>query len=482
MFRPIESAGRRAGLALALAVLAGCAQAPVAPPPTLDIPSAYAEADGRWSQAAPRDDADRGPWWRQFGDPELDDLEARVDVSSPTLQKSLADLASARAVLGAARAGWWPSVDAEAGLSRDRVSRNVVGRSLAGKTTNDESLGLGASWEPDLFGRIGAQVDVARASAQASVADVEAVRLALDAELASDYFALRENEATKRLLERTVVDDTRVTAIADNQVRAGYASPSDAAVAQGELERVRAQALDLDAEHARLAHAIATLIGVPASRLAIPEPTTQAIVPEIPAGLPSQLLERRPDIAAAERRVAAANAQVGVARTAYFPNLVLSLFGGVESTPVNRLLSLPSGVWSLGPSLAAPLFDGGRRAADLKGAQARRDASVAVYRQTVIGAINEVEDHLAALRTWGDEDAGRERAAAASTLVVRQMQSRFEAGAIDYLAVSVADNQALADQRALIALRGRRLQASVALLKALGGGWSASLDSVAGPA
>jgi NodT family efflux transporter outer membrane factor (OMF) lipoprotein len=454
--------------------MVACSTVPPYTRPSVAVPAHYAEgaapAQG-WTQAAPGDATARGPWWTLFHDPELNALEARVDVSNQTIKKAVTQLREARAMVDYQRSGFFPTVSAGVAQSRTRTSQNLQFRALAGKTVPDYSAGLSASWEPDLFGKVSDNVQAAQADAQASASDLEAVRLAVSADLAADYFDLRASDTQKKLLDDAVTAYTQALNMVQQQFQAGAVDPSVVAQAQTQLETTRAQDTDLDVQRAQLQHAIATLIGEPASTFALPAKTATPAIPPIPEGLPSQLLERRPDIAAAERRVAAANARVGEARAAFFPSLMLSASAGLESTLFAPWLTAPSLFWSLGPQLAGTLFDGGRRTALKHVADAQYDGTIADYRQSVLTAFQQVEDNLAALNTLADEAATQQRAVDAANLTLRLMMNRYRAGAVDYLQVVTAQTVALANQRTAQDIARRREDASVALLKALGGGW-----------
>jgi NodT family efflux transporter outer membrane factor (OMF) lipoprotein len=495
---PLRSAphARTAAVAGLAAVLTACSTLPPYKQPEVDVPAHYAnaaQASAGWSVAAPADATPRGPWWTLFDDPELDRLETRIDVSNQSVKKAVAQLQAARAMLDYQRAGYAPTVTAGAAQSRTRLSQNVLGHSLAGQTVPDYSVGVTASWEPDLFGRIKNATVNARDNVQASAADLQAVRLSMASDLATDYLDLRSLDIQKQHLDDTVAAYAASLKIVQQQFAAGGTDASAVAQARTQLDSTRTQDTDLDVERAQLQHAIATLIGVPASSFNMPPASAAgpasgasapdalaATLPRIPPGLPSQLLERRPDIAAAERRVAAANAQIGEARAAFYPDLVLSATAGLESTFFAPWLTAPSLFWSLGSQLVGTLFDGGRRDAVLKGATAQYDATVADYRQTVLVAFQQVEDNLSALQTLADEANTQQRATAAAQQALQFTLNRYQAGAVSYLDVVTSQTIALANQRTLDQIESRRLDASVALLKALGGGWNrASLTGVA---
>ncbi|TCG01897.1 RND transporter [Paraburkholderia strydomiana] len=469
---------RRSAAIVTACALTACSTLPTYHQPEAAVPTQYASAAAPgWSVAAPADAKPPGPWWTLFHDAELDQLEARVDVSNQTVAKAVAQLQAARAMLDYQRAGYAPTVTAGAAQSRTRLSQNVLGHSLAGQTVPDYSVGATASWEPDLFGRVKDATVYARDNAQASEADLQAVRLSVASDLATDYFDLRSLDRQKKLLDDSVTAYAAALSIVQQQLKDGAIDASAVAQAQTQLESTRSQDTDIDVQRAQLQHAIATLIGIPASSFALASEVKSVGLPQIPTGVPSQLLERRPDIAAAERRVAAANAQIGEARAAYYPNLTLSATAGLESTFFAPWLTAPSLFWSLGAQLAGTLFDGGRRDASLKGANAQYDSAVADYRQTVLTAFQQVEDNLSTLTTLASEADSQQRATSAAELSLKLTTNRYQAGAVSYLDVVTAQTIALTNERTQELIDARRVDASVQLLKALGGGWSRkSLD------
>jgi NodT family efflux transporter outer membrane factor (OMF) lipoprotein len=466
-----------------LAILSACAVGPDYVRPTLDLPGSYIE-DSRWAAATPADSRLRGDWWALFDDPSLDMLEGQVDVSNQTLVAAKARFAQARAQAGLAKSAASPQIGAGAAASRFHTSANVVGRSLAGTTVDDFSLPLAASWEIDLWGRIGKGVEAARADAQASAADVESARLALHAELALDYFQLRSLDAEHELLQRTLAGYRQALQMTIERHRVGIASAVDLAQAQAQLDATQAQAIDLGDSRARFQHAIATLTGHPAEQLQLPARSASSgdvlaqvgVVPAIPPALPSALLERRPDVAAAERRVAAANARIGVARAAFFPSLTLGGAAGLESSTLSQLLMAPSRFWALGPMLAVPIFDGGARRSRSLEAEAGFDAAAADYRERALVALQEVEDNLASLRVLSEEAQAQARAVESSEHVLTLATQRYSIGTAGYLDVVVAQSAALASERQGVDVARRRMLASVQLIKALGGGWQQSCD------
>ena len=461
----------------AVGALTACSSLPRYSVPEAAVPDRYAapaspaQPASGWALATPGDAQPRGDWWTLFNDSELNRLEEQLAVSNQSIKKAVAQLQQARAMIDYQRAGFMPTVSAGAAQSRNRLSQNVEGHALAGQTVPDYSMGLSASWEPDLFGRVSDAVVNARDTAQASDADLEAVRLSMRTDLASDYFALRALDIQKKLLDDSVSAYAAALNILKQQLACGAVDASATAQAETQLESTRSQATDIDIQRAQITHAIATLIGVPASSFSLPPKIESIPVPLIPAGVPSQLLQRRPDIAAAERRVAAANAQIGEARAAYYPDLTLSATAGLESTFFAPWLTAPSLFWSIGPQIVGTLFDGGKRRAALNGATARYDGSVADYRQTVLAAFQQVEDKLSALQSLASEAQSQRLATAAAERALRLTQNRYQAGAVSYLDVVTEQTIALSNQRTEAQIQARRVDACVQLLKALGGGW-----------
>jgi NodT family efflux transporter outer membrane factor (OMF) lipoprotein len=455
-------------------VLTACSTLPHYAQPQTAVPDHYAstpQATAGWTVAAPADAQSRGPWWTLYGDDELNQLEAQLDVSNQTVRKAVAQLEAARALVDYQRAGYSPVVTAGVAQSRARTSQNLEHRALAGKTVPDYSVGLAASWEPDLFGRVKDATVNARDTAQASEADLQSVRLSVATDLAIDYFDLRSLDRQKKLLDDTVTAYAAALQIVQQRLKDGAIDASAVAQAQTQLESTRTQDSDIDVQRAQLLHAIATLIGKPASSFTLPPAVETIPLPQVPTGVPSQLLERRPDIAAAERRVAAANAQIGQARAAFYPNLTLSATAGLESTFFAPWLTASSLFWSLGAQVAGTLFDGGRRSAVLTNANAQYDGAVADYRQTVLVAFQQVEDDLSALNTLSSEADSQQRATSAADLSLRLTTNRYQAGAVSYLDVVTAQTIALTNERTAEQIDARRIDASVQLLKALGGGW-----------
>jgi NodT family efflux transporter outer membrane factor (OMF) lipoprotein len=474
---PVPTKTAALAAVLLAATLAGCATGPAYVRPSVPVPPHYKEVSAAtpppgWTSAAPDDTLDRGEWWKVFHDTSLDQLESRVTVSNQTIKQAVANLQQAQALVGEARAAYMPTVSAGVAIDRSHTSKNLVHRALAGKTISNYSAGVDVLWEPDLFDRVGHEVDAANARAQASQADLASVTLSMHAQLAMDYIDLRELDIEASLLNRNVTIYAQARDIVKHRFDAGIAPASDVAEAESQLEATQAQLIDLGANRARYEDAIALLIGVPASRFSLPKRDDSIVLPSIPTGVPSDLLERRPDIAAAERRVAAANADVGEATSAFFPDLMLSASGGMESSTLGQWASLPSHFWSIGPALVGTLFDGGRRKEALKAAQAKQDAATAVYRQTVLSAFQEVEDNLASLHVLGNETLVQQRAVDASSDALRLAMNRYQAGAIDYLEVVSAQSTNLQQTEYLSQLSQRRLDSDILLIKALGGLWT----------
>jgi NodT family efflux transporter outer membrane factor (OMF) lipoprotein len=467
----------RSALAAALLALAGCASGPDYQRPALTPPAAYKE-DGAWRPAQPKDADAQQPWWARYGDADLDALVAQANAGSQDIRIAEAQYRQARAAAQLARAGYAPTLGAAASLSRART------QSATGVTTSaSDTLLLDASWEPDVWGRVRRSVEAGEAAAQAGAADLAAARLSIQAELVQDYLQLRIADAQRDLLRQTAQEYARAAALTRAQYAAGVVTRADVALAETQQQSTSAQAMDLDVQRSQLEHAIAILTGRAPSELSIAARPADAIgltLPEVPAGLPSQLLERRPDIAAAERRAAAANAGIGVARAAYFPSLSLSASGGVGGTSYSQWVDAPSRIWSLGAVLAETIFDGGARAARSDAAIAAYDAAAAQYKRTVLTGLQEVEDNLAALRVLGEERSVQDAAVASALQAARASLAQYRAGTANYLAVVTSQALLLANQRNALQLSGRQLAASAALVKALGGGWStAKLDAAA---
>lgn len=462
---------------ITLSTLAGCMVGPDYLRPSAPVPASYVEMEG-WKAADPADHAPKGNWWTGFGDPELDALMAQVDVSNQTIAGAEARVRQADAATAAARASLYPFLNVAAGATRNNSAASTAGRS----TNANYSVGFGASWEPDLWGGIRRSIESAGASAQASAADLANARLAVQASLAQNYLLLRVQDAQIRLLRENVAAFERSLTLTRNQYDAGIVARGDVAQAEAQLEATRAQVYDAQLSRRQLAHSIAVLIGKPPSEVTIAaQDSVVATLPAIPVAVPSTLLERRPDIAAAERRAAAANAQIGVAQAAFFPSVTLSANGGLQSSLIGSLLSLPSRYWTLGASLAQAVFDAGLRSAQKEQAIANYDATVAAYRQTVLTGFQEVEDNLAALSLLAQEAAAQDAAVVAARRSATIALNQYRAGTTSYLAVVVLQSSALTAERNALALQARRFTASVGLVKALGGGFMADQLATTGP-
>lgn len=448
-----------------LVALAGCAVGPDYSKPSVQASAAYKEA-GDWIVAKPADAIPKGEWWKVFGDPVLDGLMAQVSVSNQSLKAAEAAYAQASAAVQSARAGLFPSLGASADATR--------GSGTQVETARRYNVTLDASWELDLWGRVRRQIEAGRANEQASAADVEAARLSLQAELATDYFQLRATDAQSALFDDSVKAFETSYQMTQNRYRAGVAGKADVVQAEAQLRSAQAQAIDLRATRAQLEHAIAVLVGQPPAALTIGSTAASVATPVIPPGLPSTLLERRPDIAAAERRVAAANAGIGVAEAAYFPAISLTGSGGFASNSAANLLTVPNRAWSLGLGLADTILDFGARGAEVASSRAAYDAAVANYRQTVLQGFQEVEDDLAALRWIGEESKVQLQAARAAHESVTLTLNQYKAGTVSFLDVVVVQANQLSEDRSTVDLTARRLATTVALIRALGGDWRAN--------
>jgi NodT family efflux transporter outer membrane factor (OMF) lipoprotein len=463
----------RAALLLA-GMLTGCSFAPVyKTPESVPAASAYKES-GDWKPAQPVDAENRGAWWTLFQDPQLDALESKIDDANQNLKAALARLQQARAATRIVRADLFPTLTAGATAARSRTSVNSPrfppGAEPVG---NNFDLEADFSFELDVWGRVRNAVSSAKASQQASAADLATLNLSIHAELAMDYFALCAEDSQQVLLDKTVADYTQSLQLTQNLYNGGGAALADVAQAQAQLETARTQAADIGLQRAQSEHAIAVLLGEnPSAFHAQPSPMRQELMPPtIDPGLPSSLLERRPDVAAAERRVAAANAQIGVARAAYFPVFSLAATAGFDSTSSSNWLTAPSRLWSVGPAGVLTVFDAGRHRAQTVQAKAIYDENLADYRNTVLTAYQEVEDNLAALRQLQQESISEAAAVSATATALQQAQYRYKAGLVTYLEVSTSENTALQAQLSNVTIQLRRMNASVLLVKALGGGW-----------
>ena len=459
-------------IAFLFAFLAGCAAGPDYVRPQIEAPAQYKELQG-WRQAEPRDALPRGSWWTMFGDRELDALMARVDLSNQTLRAAEARFRQSRALADQARAALFPALSANASATRSKSPSLSNQPSFAVGAVNNYNVALNTSWELDVWGRVRRSVEAGEAGWQASAADLEAARLSAYAALAQNYFALRVADATRQVLEDTVAAYARTLELTRNRYAAGVVARVDVVQAEVQWKSARAQLVDVGVERAQLEHAIALLVGEAPAAFSIERAPFAASMPAIPVGLPSELLERRPDIAAAERNAAAANARIGVAQAAFFPTITLSGAAGFRSTDSANLFTTPSRFWSLGGALAQAVFDGGLREAQKQQAIAVYDEDAATYRQTVLTAFQEVEDNLAALRILEEEARLQDEVVQAARHALELTTNQYQAGIVSYLNVISAQTTLLSNERTASSLLGRRLTASVALVKASGGGWSA---------
>ena len=443
-----------------IALVASCAVGPNYSKPEVETPVEYKEV-GNWVLAKPADAVPKGKWWEIFGDPILNDLMEQVSVSNQTLKAAEARYTAASASVAAARSGLFPTlgVGADAGRSR---------RGSSG-TSNAYSVTLNAAWEVDLWGRIRRLIEASSAGAEANAADLANARLSLQAQLATSYFLLRGTDVERELIEDTVKAFETSLKIAQNRYAAGVAGKVDVVQAESQVKSVQAQALDLRVSRAQLEHAIAVLVGKPPASLTIEPIAFKVKIPEVPPGVPSTLLERRPDVAAAERRMAAANAQIGVAQAAWFPALSLSGSGGFAGSSLTNLFTAPNQIWSLGLGLAGTLLDFGARGAQVDIARASYDEAVANYRQTVLGAFQEVEDALASLHWLAEEHVVQAEAARLARESVVLTMNQYKAGTVGYLNVALVQASQLNQERSTIQVVERRVVATIVLVRALGG-------------
>ncbi len=455
---------RRSAAGILALALAACAVGPDYQRPEAAVSAAYKEAVG-WKVAEPRDEASRGDWWEIFGDPKLSALIESIDMSNQNVLLAEARFRQAQALAAESRAALFPTLDANASITRSRSPTGIV---------DNRSVALNSSWEIDLWGRLRRALESSAANAQASAADLAAARLSAQAELASSYFQLRVLDAQKQLLGDTVTAFDKSLELTRNRYAAGVAAKVDVAQAETQLKSTLAQAIDTGVQRAQLEHAIAILIGKLPSEFSIAPVPLAVTMPRVPLGLPSELLERRPDVAAAERRAAAANAQIGVAKAAYFPSLTLSASGGFRSANAADLFTAPSRFWSIGPALAQAIFDAGLRRAQTEQAVAAYDATVAEYRQAVLAGFQEVEDNLAALRILEEEAKVQDEAVRAARESVMLTTNQYKAGIVSYINVVTVQTTQLNNERTAVGILGRRLIAAATLVKALGGGWDAA--------
>ena len=457
----------------AAALLSACAAGPDYVRPTLAVPAAWKES-GDWKPADPRPAASGLAWWEAYRDAALDGLESDALNANQNIRQAEATYRQAKAIVDEDRAGLFPTLGLNVGAERARANSTGVTH-----TGNSFSLGLAGSWEPDLWGSVRRTIESGVASAQASADDLAAARLSIQTTLAQDYLQLRVADQQRDLYDATIEAYTKALKLTRAQHAAGVALQSDVSLAESQLAQAQAAAVDLEATRAQLEHAIAVLTGRAPAQFTLPRaPASQALalalqMPATPAGLPSELLEHRPDIAGAERRAAAANANIGVAKAAYFPQLTLSASGGFGAAALGNLFDTPGRVWALGAALAQTIFDGGLRRARTAQAEAAYDISVAEYKQTVLGGFQQVEDDLALLRLLGQETALQDQAVRSSQQAEQSTLAQYRAGTVSYLSVVTTQTTLLNNQRTAVQLRGRLLAASISLVAATGGGWSA---------
>lgn len=455
------------------ALLAGCALAPAYERPAQPLPTHFKEAPG-WVPVTEAGEVERGQWWRVFGDSVLDDLMARVEVSNQNVAAAAAAYEQARAVVRQQRSGLFPLVTLDADAGRSGGSRGGTSAGVASGSANSYQIGIGASWEPDVWGRLRAGVNSAGASAEASSADLAAARLAAQGEFAANYFTLRLADLQIALLRDTISGYERVLQITRNRYQAGVAPRTDVLQSETQLANARADEAGLVRERAQREHAMAVLIGMAPAEFSLPPAQYAPRVPEVPGVLPSTLLLRRPDIAAAERRVAAANEQIGIARSGYFPSFGLSASYGAAGSSVSNLFSASSTLWSLGLSTAQVLFDAGTTRAGIDVARAAHAQAAARYRQSVLSALQDVEDQLSASRVLARQLEYRRQASEAADLNEQQMLNRYRAGQVGYTEVVTAQATALSARRALAQAQTDRQTAAIALIQSIGGGWQAT--------
>ena len=470
----LPRAGNTILLAAVALMLSACAVGPDYKRPEAAAPAVYKENQD-WVPAAPADALDRGSWWSLFNDPKLNELEAEVEVSNQNVAAAIAAYEQARALVREQRASLFPSVSLDGGATR---SGSGGGNSSAGntgsavsRTSNNYQVSIGGTWEPDVWGNLRRTVENATASSQASAADLASAKLSAQGELATNYFSLRQTDAHKALLDDTIIAYQRSLQITQNRYNAGVATKSDVLQAQTQLANTQADEIGLVRQRAQLEHAIAVLVGKAPGDFSLAPAEWKATIPEVPIGVPSVLLQRRPDIAAAERRVAAANEQIGIAQSAFYPNLKLNASYGYGASRVPDLFSTASNVWSLGLSAAQILFDAGATRARVDAAQAAYQQTVANYRQTVLTAFQGVEDQLAATRVLAQQQELRRQASAAADQVEQQALNRYRQGQISYTDVVTAQATALSARSALIQSQADRQTTAISLIQALGGGW-----------
>lgn len=448
-------------------LLSGCAVGPDYHRPVANVPAQYKEAKG-WREATPQDAQSKGEWWAVYHDATLSGLLSQVSISNQNVAQYEAQYRQAKALVSGSRSDLFPSATYTGSSTRSGSAGSTTGTRT---TSNSQSLEASASWELDIWGKLRRTLEENKASAQASAAELANITLSAQSELAQDYFQLRIMDQQIALYQQSVDAYQRYLTVINNKYQAGSESRGTLAQAQMQLETARASALDITWQRAQTEHAIAMLIGKTPAEFTLPAAELKATLPAIPQSVPSSLLQRRPDIAYAERNVAAANAAVGVAIAGYYPDLTLSATGGFTSSALHNLISLPNRVWSLGPSLSGTLLDFGATSSKVDQARAAYDADVASYRQAVLTGFQEVEDYLVELNTLQEEMLAQQRATAAAQDSARVTRNQYEAGMIDYLDVATTENSSLSQQQSLLSLQSTQWVASVQLIAALGGGW-----------
>ncbi len=466
---------RTFGAGLCVLLLSSCAVGPDYRKPDVATPAHFKQAEG-WTQANPSDAMARGAWWEVYGDAQLNGLVEKLNTSNQTVAQFEAQYRQALALVRSARGAFFPTVDLSASKNRSSQGTGSSNSSLSSSSSgirDTYNTQLGVSWEADIWGKLRRGLEADKANAQASLADLASMQLSLQSQLVQNYLQLRVIDEQKRLLESTVETYQRSLTLTQNQYRLGVSGRDAVAQAQTQLKSTQADLIDLAWQRAQFENAIAVLMGQAPADFSLAPSTSVPALPQIPAQLPSQLLERRPDIAAAERSVMTANANIGVAKAAYYPDLTLSMSGGYSSSTFSNWISLPNRFWSVGPQLAMTLFDGGQRAAEVDRTEAVYDQTVAQYRQTVLDGFKEVEDYMAQLRVYEQEAGVRAEALDAARDSLRLTSNQYKAGLIGYLDVVNVQTTALSNERSVLTLLQSRLIASVQLIAALGGGWSA---------
>jgi NodT family efflux transporter outer membrane factor (OMF) lipoprotein len=475
---------RTFAVALCALLLSACAVGPDYKKPDMPTPAHFKQAEG-WTQANPSDAIARGAWWEIYGDAQLNGLVEKLNTSNQTVAQYEAQYRQAAALVRSARGAFFPTLDLTTSKNRSSQGTGSSSSSLSSSSSgirDTYNAQLGVSWEADIWGKLRRGLEADKASAQASLADLASMQLSLQSQLVQNYLQLRVIDEQKRLLEATVDTYERSLKLTQNQYRAGVSGRDAVAQAQTQLKSTQADLIDLAWQRAQFESAIAVLMGQAPADFNLAPTTSVPALPQIPVQLPSQLLERRPDIAAAERSVMAANANIGVAKAAYYPDLTLSMNGGYSSSTFSNWISLPNRFWSVGPQLAMTLFDGGQRAAEVDRTEAVYDQTVAQYRQTVLDGFKEVEDYMAQLRVYEQEAGVRKEALDAARDSLRLTSNQYKAGLIGYLDVVNVQTTALSNERSVLTLLQSRLIASVQLVAALGGGWNTETGLTREPA